>query len=93
MATTPSGGCACSVAAPYPWGFAMPEMSLAVAVIAVSAVVSLALCLLFLLVVYLKGGKDDLEAGAKALHKIRNVGVGPSIRRVIEAWKSKGDGS
>jgi hypothetical protein len=71
----------------------MPEMSLAVAVIAVSAVVSLALCLVFLLVVYLKGGKNDLEAAAKALHKIRNVDVGPSIRGAIEAWKSKGDGS
>lgn len=71
----------------------MPEISLAVAVIAVSAVASLALCLAFLLVVYLKGGKNDLEAAAKALHKIRNVGVGQSIRRAIEAWKSKGDGS
>lgn len=71
----------------------MLGMSLAVAVIAVSAVVSLALCLRFLLVVYLKGGKDDLEAAAKALHKIRNVGMGPSIRRAIEAWKSEGDGS
>jgi len=69
----------------------VPEISLALVVTAVSAVVSLVLCLLFLLIVYLKGGKNDLEAGAKALHKILKVRVDPSIHRMIEAWKSKGD--
>jgi hypothetical protein len=68
--------------------FAVSEISLIVAVMSAAAVGSLTLCLLFLLVVYLKGDEDDLLTAAKALRKIRSVGVGPSIHRAIEAWKS-----
>lgn len=62
------------------------EMSL---VAAGAALVSLLLILMFLLVVYFKGGKEDMKVAAVALHKVRDVGVGPSIRHAIEAWKSK----
>lgn len=57
---------------------------IAAAILVGGAVVSLTLCLLFLLVVYLKGGKDDLEVAAKALHQIRDVGVAPAIRAAFE---------
>ena len=51
---------------------------------------SLALCLLFLLVVYLKGGREDLEAAAKALREVRDVGVAPAVRAALER-RSKRD--
>jgi hypothetical protein len=54
-----------------------------------SAVLSLLLVLLFLLIVYFKGGREDMRAAAEALHKVRDVGVGPSVRRALEGWKSK----
>ncbi len=57
---------------------------LAALVLAGGAVLSLALCLLFLLVVYLKGGSDDLEVAAEALHQIRDVGVASAFRAALE---------
>lgn len=67
----------------------MAEVSFLVAlVLAGSALLSLFLILLFLMVVYLRGGKDDLTAAAKALREVRDVGMGASIRHAIEAWKS-----
>ena len=66
---------------------------LAALVLAGGAVVSLALCLLFLLVVYLKGGREDLEAAAKALHQIRDVGVAPAIRAALERRSNRDSGS
>ena len=57
---------------------------LGVAVVEGGTVVSFTLCLLFLLVVYLKGGKDDLEVAAKALHKIRDVGPASAVRAAVE---------
>ena len=44
-------------------------------------VVIFTLCLIFLLILYFKGGRRDLQAGAEALHKIRDVGVGISYPR------------
>ena len=57
---------------------------IAAAILIGGAVVSLTLCLIFLLVVYLKGGKDDLEVAAKALHKIRDVGLASAVRAALE---------
>ncbi len=72
----------------------MPEYPLVLAVVlGLAAVVSLALCLLFLLVVYLKGGKDDLEVAAKALREVRDVGVGPTIRAALERRSNRDAGS
>ena len=63
----------------------MAEVSIiAAAVVAGAGVVSLALCLLFLLVIYLKGGKDDLIAASKALREVRDVGVAPAVRAGLE---------
>ncbi|WP_141282918.1 hypothetical protein [Pseudonocardia hydrocarbonoxydans] len=67
-------------------------MSLIVAaVLAVSALVSLTLILVFLLVVYLKGGKDDLKVAADALHRVRDVGVGPSVRAALDRRPRRDD--
>lgn len=63
----------------------MSEYVIGLAVIAVGTVVVFALCLLFLLVVYLKGGKEDLEAGANAIHKIRDVGLVSAVRAALES--------
>lgn len=74
-------------------GLFVSEVSIiAAAVLAGTAVLSLALILLFLLIVYLKGGKDDLKAAAEALHKVRDVGVGPSIRAALERRGARDDG-
>jgi hypothetical protein len=73
-------------------GLLVSEISIVVAaVLAESAVLSLALTLLFLLVIYLKGGKEDLKAAAEALHKVRDVGVGPSIRAALERRGARDD--
>jgi hypothetical protein len=58
---------------------------MAAVVLAGGAVVSLAPCLLFLLDGYLDGGKDDLEAAAKALHEVRHVGVAPAVRAALKS--------
>ena len=58
---------------------------IAAAILVGGAVVSLTLCLLFLLVVYLKGGREDLEAAAKALREVRDVGVAPAVRAALES--------
>lgn len=51
---------------------------------------SLLLVLVFLTIVYLRGGRDDLKAAAEAVHKVRStVGVVPAIRAAIQAWKSR----
>ena len=71
----------------------MPTEILVAAVLAAMPVVGLALCLLFLLVVYLKGGKDDLEAAAKALREVRDVGVAPAIRAALERRSNRNAGS
>lgn len=74
-------------------GLFLSEVSIiAVAVLAGAAVLSLALIVLFLLVVYLKGGKNDLKAAAEALHKVRDVGVGPSVRAALERRGARHDG-
>lgn len=71
----------------------LTEVSLVAAVSLVSAgVVSLALCLIFLLIVYLKGGKDDLIVAAKALREIRDVGVAPAVRAALERRPGRDDG-
>ncbi|MCH6165323.1 hypothetical protein [Pseudonocardia alaniniphila] len=56
--------------------------------IALVPLASLFFVLAFLLVVYLKGGKEDLKVAADAVHKVRSVGVGPAIRAAIGAMKS-----
>ena len=71
----------------------MPTEILVAAVLAAMPVVGLAFCLLFLLVVYLKGGKDDLEAAAKALREVRDVGVAPAIRAALERRSNRNAGS
>ena len=72
----------------------LPELSvLAALVLAGGAVVSLALCLLFLLVVYLKGGREDLEVAARALREVRDVGVAPAIRAALERRSDRDAGS
>jgi hypothetical protein len=71
----------------------VPTEILVAAVLAAGAVVRLALCLVFLLLAYLKGGKDDLEAAAKALHQIRDVGVAPAIRAALERRSNRDSGS
>jgi hypothetical protein len=65
---------------------------LAAAIVVGGAVLSLALCLLFLLVVYLKGGKDDLEVAAKALREVRDVGVAPAVRAALESRNGRDAG-
>lgn len=65
-------------------GIAVPEM---LVIVAVASVVKLAMCLVFLLVAYSRGGKKDLLAAAKVLYKIRTFGVVPALVRVIEASK------
>ena len=66
-------------------GVRVTEVSIiAAAVLAGAGVLSLALVLVFLLIIYFKGGKDDLKAAADALHKVRDVGVGPSLRAALE---------
>lgn len=70
----------------------MPEiLILAAAIMSLAAVFSLALCLAFLLIVYLKGGKDDLKVAAEALHKIKDVGVASSIRAALERRSTRDD--
>jgi hypothetical protein len=69
---------------PLVWGEYVSNLLL----IALVPLASLFLILAFLLVVYRKGGKDDLKAAAEALHKVRDVGVGPSIRTALEARQS-----
>jgi hypothetical protein len=38
-----------------------------------------------------QGGKDDLKAAADALHKVRDVGVGPSLRAALERRAARDD--
>jgi uncharacterized membrane protein len=66
----------------------VPEM---LVIVAVASVVKLAMCLVFLLVAYTRGVRKDLLAAAKALYKIRTLGVVPALVRVIEASKSDRD--
>jgi hypothetical protein len=68
---------------------------LAALVLAGGAVLSLALCLLFLLAVYVLSGrkKDHLEAGAKALREVRNVGVASTVRAALERRPNRDAGS
>jgi hypothetical protein len=56
-------------------------------------VVIFTLCLIFLLILYFKGGRRDLQAGAEALHKIRDVGVASAIRAVLERRSNRDAGS
>jgi hypothetical protein len=71
-------------------GFAVSE----IVVLAFVPLVSLALCLLFLLVVYLKGGKDDMEAAGRALRHVRDVGIAPAVRAALERRNGRSpDGS
>lgn len=53
-------------------------------ILAGAGVLSLFMILVFLTLVYLKGGKDDLLAAAKAVHQVRDVGVGPAVRKALE---------
>jgi len=66
-----------------------------IAVAAGGTVVIFALCLVFLLVIYLASGrnKDHLEAGANAIHKIRDVGVASAVRAALEQRSNRGAGS
>lgn len=74
----------------------MPEYPLVLAVVlGLAAVASLALCLLFLLAVYVLSGrkKDHLEAGARALRVVRDVGVAPAVRAALERRSNRDGGS
>ena len=73
----------------------MLELPIYAALVLVSGVVvSLALCLLFLLAIYVLSGrkKDHLEAAARALRDVRDVGVAPAIRAALER-QTKRDGA
>ena len=57
--------------------------------IALVPLASLFLVLLFLLVVYLRGGKDDLKTAADAVHKVRStVGVAAAVRALVEVMRT-----
>ena len=62
----------------------MSELLLLVGYAVAGTVTMFSLCLIFLLILYFKGGRRDLEAGAEALHKIRDVGVASAIRAALE---------
>ena len=50
---------------------------------------SLAVVLAFLLVAYLRGGKDDMKAAADAVHEVRStVGIPAAVRALGEALRS-----
>ena len=73
----------------------MPELPVYAALAFTGGVVaSLALCLLFLLSVYVLSGrkKDHLEAAAKALRDVRDVGIGPAIRAILERQSNRDAG-
>jgi len=57
---------------------------------ALVSAVPLSLILGFLLVAYLRGGKDDLKAAAEAVHKVRQVvGVAAVLGAMIEALRAR----
>jgi hypothetical protein len=57
--------------------------------IALIPLAALFLILLFLLVAYLRGGKEDLRAAADAVHKVRStVGVAAAVRAFGETLRT-----